>query len=168
MTAPAGVPSRATILVALRELYKGPAWHGPSVLASLRGVDAELASRRPAPGRNTIWELVLHLTHARYLLMRRLDAEPIARFPRKLRKAWWPIAANDSDESAWRSGVELLDTYQNLLIASVERAPAARFTRVRAGQRRTIAHELLGNAFHDAYHAGQIVLLHALFKADSR
>jgi hypothetical protein len=46
-----------------------------------------------------------------------------------------------------------------MLIAAVRRAPPSRLARVRAGQRRTLAHELLGVALHDAYHAGQIKLI---------
>ncbi len=154
-----GAPTRAAILRATTELYAGPAWHGPSVRAALRGVTAATASRRAMPGRNTIWELVLHLAYSRHAVMSRVEAEPIPRFPRRLRKSWWPVAPNDSSEETWRTDLALLDDYQHRLMASIARAPAARLARIRAGQRRTITHELLGNAIHDAYHAGQIKLL---------
>ncbi|MFI5230057.1 MAG: hypothetical protein ACHQWU_13370, partial [Gemmatimonadales bacterium] len=56
-------PDRATILDALEESYTGPAWHGPSVIEALAGVDARTASHKPDADRNSIHELVLHLAH---------------------------------------------------------------------------------------------------------
>jgi uncharacterized damage-inducible protein DinB len=151
-----GSPDRATILRAIREVYSGPAWHGPSVRDTLRGVDAATAARRVAAGRNTIWELVLHLVYSRHRLIQRVEPKPIARLPRKLRKAWWPLPPADPSDAAWNADLNLLNEYQRRLLDSIARAPAARLKRVRGGQRRTVAHELLGLAIHDAYHAGQI------------
>ena len=74
--ATAASPDRATILRSLREAYAGPAWHGPSVRVALRGISAEQAAARPAPGRNTIWELVLHLAYARHGLLLRVATAP--------------------------------------------------------------------------------------------
>jgi DinB family protein len=158
-----GAPDRATIVRAMRELYSGPAWHGPSVRAALRGVTAELASRASSASRNTIWALTLHLAYSRFQLMHRLETDPIDRFPRRLRKAWWPELPEELTPATWRADLKLLDDYQTMLIASVQRAPAARLARVRSGQRRTLAHELLGGALHDAYHAGQIKLIASAF-----
>jgi hypothetical protein len=154
-----GQPDRATVLRALRETYEGPAWHGPSVRASLRGVTALKAAWRPAPGRNSIWELVLHLTYARYRLILRVNPKRRERFPRSLRVVWWPRFPADVSEAAWRADKALLDDYQERLLDEVANATDARLNAVRSGQKRTIAHELLGVAIHDAYHGGQIRLL---------
>ena len=154
-----GQPDRDVITRGLREIYGGPAWHGPSLREALRGVDAEAAARRPAPGRNTIWELVLHLAYGRHRLLLRLGAGEGRQFPRRLTKAWWPAAPAAPTAAAWRADLELLADYHHRLLAAVARASQARLNAVRAGQRRTIAHELLGIAVHDAYHAGQIRLL---------
>jgi hypothetical protein len=35
--------------------YNRKAWHGPNLRQSLRGVTAEDAAWRPAPGRHNIW-----------------------------------------------------------------------------------------------------------------
>lgn len=153
-----GSPDRATILRTIREVYQGPAWHGPSVRDTLRGVDADTAARRVAAGRNTIWELVLHLVYSRHRLIHRIETKPTAKLPRTLRTAWWPLPPATTTDAAWKADLALLDEYQRLLLDSIARAPAARLTRVRGGQRRTVAHELLGLAIHDAYHAGQIRL----------
>ena len=154
-----GQPGRDVIARALREIYGGPAWHGPSLREALRGVGAAQAARRPGPGRNTIWELMLHLAYGRHRLLLRLGEGGARQFPRRLTKAWWPAAPAQPTAAAWRADVELLADYHARLLAAVARAPRARLDAVRLGQRRTIAHELLGVAFHDAYHAGQIRML---------
>jgi hypothetical protein len=44
----------------IRDAVTGSPWHGPSLEASVRGVDAGQAAARPIAGAHTIWELVLH------------------------------------------------------------------------------------------------------------
>jgi uncharacterized damage-inducible protein DinB len=157
-----GQPDRATILRALQEMYAGPAWHGPSVTTSLRGVSAQKAAWRPAPGRNSIWELVLHLAYGRYRLIRRLNPKRRDRFARSLRAEWWPEFPADTSEASWRADKSLLADYHDQLLEEVTAAPEARLNAIRSGQHRTLAHELLGVAVHDAYHGGQIRLLSKL------
>jgi uncharacterized damage-inducible protein DinB len=152
-----GVPSRAAVVRMLREVYGGPSWLGPDVRRLLRQVTARQAAWRPARGRNTIWDLTLHLALTRHIMLGRLTGERAA-FPRPRRSTWWAQAPARPSETAWRADVALLGELQQRLVRVVERAPAARLARVRSGGR-TIAHELLGAATHDAYHAGQIALL---------
>lgn len=45
----------------LQRAFDGRAWHGPSVMAFLSGVDADQATIRPLKDRHTIWELVLYI-----------------------------------------------------------------------------------------------------------
>lgn len=165
---PEATPSKDVLLRLLREVYRGPAWHGPSVRDSLRGVTAAQAQRRPAPGRNSIWELVLHLAYARHRMViriARLQAGEITRFPHRLRKAWWPLPPEKQDAPAWKADLALLDTYQDRLLNAIEAAPPTVLARHRAGSSRSLGQELAGNAIHDAYHAGQIRLLHLMLDA---
>jgi uncharacterized damage-inducible protein DinB len=156
----AAEPSRELIAWTLAESYAGPAWHGPTVRDALRGITAAQAARRVAPGRNTIWDLVRHLTYGRHLVMRRLNPKsPIEKFPYPLRRSWWPVLPKDQSEQAWRADRALLDDYHSRLLAAVANASDAALRRRRARNRRTIAQELLGLALHDTYHAGQIRLL---------
>jgi len=160
-------PDRDTIIRLIDEVYRGPAWHGPSVRACLRGVDHVAATWRLGPKRNTIWELVLHLAYARKWFLGRLVTKPVGKFPRKLRASWWPEMPSDQSASAWTADLELLDTFHGRLLQAIANAPASSLQRVRSGKKFTIAHELLSLAPHDTYHAGQIRLL-ALTAADSR
>ena len=159
------VPDRATILAMLEESYAGPAWHGPSVLEALDGISAPAAARKVHPERNSIWELVLHLAHGRYLLAERTTGEPTGPFPREIREPWWPVSPADTSNAAWRADLALLDEQQRMLIDAIQRAAPAQLARVPQGSQQSVARQLLGMALHDSYHAGQIRLL-ALTLAD--
>lgn len=163
--ATAASPDGATIVRSLCEAYAGPAWHGPSVSVALRGISAEQAAARPAPGRNTIWELVLHLAYARHgllLRVRRFHEVEVPSFPRKLRTSWFPELPQELNEAAWKRDLALLRAYQERLVGAIEGMPAEALRRCRPGKSRSIGSELLGLALHDAYHAGQIRLLDRL------
>jgi len=45
----------------LENAFDGGAWHGPTLLELLAGVDAQTAAAHPLPGAHSIWELVLHI-----------------------------------------------------------------------------------------------------------
>jgi hypothetical protein len=146
----------------LREVYAGPAWHGPSVKESLDGVSAMVATERLASDRNSIWELVLHLAHGRHLLADRVR-NTTTEFPRRLREPWWPIIDYETTDAAWRDDLELLDACHARFMDAVVRATPAQLARVPDGSDHAIADQLLGMAVHDGYHAGQIrqIFLHA-------
>jgi uncharacterized damage-inducible protein DinB len=152
-------PTKPVLRRALEEVYRGPAWHGASLLTTLRTIGPAEASRRAAPGRNTIWELVLHLAYTRHRLLLRLGSSTVGRFPRPLRTAWWPRMPDPASRGAWHADLELLSDYQDRLLTALARAPQSRLRRRRSGQPNPIGFELLGVAMHDAYHTGQIRLL---------
>lgn len=156
-------PGKVALAAILREMYRGPAWHGPALRSVLRGVDHEEARLRAGPGRNSIWELVLHLACTRQRMLGRLagvaGGESPGRFPRRLRKAWWPETPDEATEETWRADLTLLDDYQERLVRAVEEAPEEVLARHRPGKPWPIGGELLRMAPHDAYHTGQIRLI---------
>jgi len=156
-------PSARVLIRALREMYAGPAWHGPSLRGVLRGLTHEEAQRRAGPGRNSIWELVLHLADVRHMVVDRLSRAAggtgAGRFPRRLRKRWWPSLPEALTAEAWEADLDLLYRCQERLLEAVGDASEATLAHRRKGQPRTLADEVLGVALHDAYHAGQIRLL---------
>jgi hypothetical protein len=159
-TAPA--PSPEAIARAVTEIYRGPAWHGPSVRAALRGVTAARASWRPGPGRNSIHDLVLHLMYTRHRMLGRLEAmqgRKSTRFPRPMRSAWFPRGPTRLDEATWSEDLKLLERYQRKVLGALASVDPAALALRRRGSTRTLGAELMGMAFHDAYHAGQIRLL---------
>jgi uncharacterized damage-inducible protein DinB len=158
-------PSREILVAELDEVYRGPAWHGPSVLEALDGVTAARAYAHPQPERHSIWELVRHLTHGRHLMTERLT-ESSFEFPQAVREPWWPVAPREPSEAAWREDLGLLDECHRRLVEAVRGASDAQLERRPNPGDQTLAQQLLGTAIHDAYHAGQIRLL-ALTSASS-
>ena len=150
--------NRALLIELLDEAYRGPAWHGPSVKEALHGVSAETAAATPIPGRNSIWDLVLHLAHGRHLLLERL-LDATLDFPREIREPWWPVAHPDTTEAAWLRDLELLEECHVHLVDAIAQATDAQLDRVPKGSDQDLTRQLLGMAMHDAYHAGQMRLI---------
>jgi hypothetical protein len=150
------------LIAAALQPRRGQAWHGgPTLVRSIRGVDAALARWRPASGRHTIWELVLHAAYWDYAVRRRLLGPHIVRFPRS--PANWPAMPRPASEEAWAADRALLAEQHRLLVEAVEGFPPARLgRRVSGGRRWTYGDTILGITIHDAYHAGQIQLLKRL------
>jgi uncharacterized damage-inducible protein DinB len=158
-------PDTDLILAELDEVYRGPAWHGPAVLEALDGVDSALAATQVAPGRNSIWDLVLHLAHGRHILIERLRHTTFE-FPRSVREPWWPHASVETGEAAWRRDLALLDEYHEMLVQAVRSASPQQLARVPDGAEHSVARQLLGMVHHDAYHAGQIRILALVAKGE--
>jgi len=153
------------LLAALEEAYKGPAWHGPSLRASLSRVTAKQAAQRPAPGRHNIWELTVHAAYWKYAVRRQLLGGPRGSFNEE-GSNWFQRAAAKLDpvlkEKLWRQDLAALNREHQSLLQAVrkiresqldQRVPKSKYTR-----RKMIA----GVAFHDVYHAGQIQLIKRL------
>jgi hypothetical protein len=143
-------------------------WHGgPSPVGALRGVTAAAAAWRPAPGRNTIWELSLHIAYWKYTVRRHLEGGASARFPR--RPANFPAQPDPANEPAWTRDVALLRGEHERLVAAVRALSGDRLGRVPPeGRRWTFGELVLGIAAHDAYHTGQVQLLKRLWQDRAR
>lgn len=156
---------RAFLLEALAEAFEGPAWHGPSLSSSIKGVRVHEALWRPAKGRNCIWELVIHAAYGKYLVASRLEPDVEREFGRRLAKAWWPRLPDPADARAWRADQQLLTHWHEGLVEVCRRVPDKRLRDRRLQSRFTLAREVHGLALHDIYHAGQIRLLRRLYAA---
>jgi len=136
----------------LDEAYNRKSWHGPNLRSALKGVTAEEAAWRIAPGRHTIWELALHAAYWKYVVRRRLTGEKRGSFP--LPGSDFFERLEDISESAWKKDLEILAEQHRLLRASVSALK-------RPSQKQR--HLIRGAAAHDLYHAGQIRLLHRFY-----
>ena len=147
----------------LHEAFRGPAWHGPALLPTLRGVDEALAAWRPSAGRHSIREIVVHAAWWKHTVRRRITGDRDATFPYRGRN-WFTLPPGEDSagfERSWRDDVRLLGAEHEALAASVAKLPARAATRiVHAGQ--TAAFNIRGAGAHDIYHAGQIQLIKAL------
>ena len=161
---------RDELLRLLNEAYHGPAWHGPSLRAALRGVSADEAAWRAGADRPTIWELALHAAYTKHRVVGRLLA-PAPAFARKLARAWWPqpdAEASVHPEAAWRRDLDVLHQSHRRLVEAVAEVPIARLLARRRGSQRLLGAEVAGVALHDVYHAGQIRLLRRLHALGER
>ena len=95
------------LLQILDQGYTHGAWHGPTLRQSLRGVSAQMAAWRPAPGRHNIWELTVHAAYWKYIARRRLLGEKRGSFV--LKGSNWFKRPVELSERAWKSDLALLD-----------------------------------------------------------
>jgi hypothetical protein len=156
------------LLAMLDEAYGGPAWHGPSLRSSLRGVTQVEAGWRPAAGRHSIWELAVHAAYWKYGVRRRLLGEGGHRFGEK-GSNWFgrPRGANDrSSAKAWRRDRALLARMHKQLREVVGTLADSELDRRCRGSRHTPRRMIAGIVMHDVYHAGQIQLLKRLARPE--
>ena len=139
----------------LKTTFEGPAWHGPAVLEQLRDVTPAEAAARPIAGAHTIWELVLHLSGAYDLVLRRLRGDGRQLTPSED----WPPMAKPTDAN-WQEAIASLRGRNEATRHAVLRFDPARLTLPLVPEPPYTAYEqLIGLTQHDLYHAGQIALL---------
>ena len=144
----------------LDETFKGPAWHGPALLASLRGVTAGTAVWRPGRGRHNIAEIVVHAAYWKHQVRQRVTGTR-ERFALSGRD--WFVREGEGD---WPWDVRLLVAEHRRLRAAVAGMSERELRRVvHRGQ--TARQNIRGIAAHDVYHAGQIQLLKRLAQRSS-
>ena len=128
--------------------FRGPAWHGPSLLEALEGLDAVAAGARPLSGAHSIAEVAAHAAAWKRIAADRARGEDWRDVPSA---EDWPRPAS---WEAVRSGLErahadLLEAVGSLGERELSRSLGDT----------SLAETLLGVAQHDVYHAGQVALL---------
>ncbi|MGD8747117.1 MAG: DinB family protein [Balneolaceae bacterium] len=139
-------------------------WHGgPTLMGSLRGVDAKQAAWKPAPDRHSIWELALHIAYWNYSVRRHFDTEAPKGFSRS--PSNFPEIP-DTSEKAWKEDKLLITNEHNKLIVVVKGFPQSRLgEKVDTLKQWTYAQLLTGVMVHDAYHIAQIQLMKRLYSS---
>ncbi len=150
----------ATLLDVLDAAFARKGWHGPPLMATLRPLDPETALWRPGPGRHNIWEIALHTAYWKYIARRRIAGGAGGRFPRP--GSNHPKLPARPDAGAWEEDLALIQNEHDLLREVVAALSPSRLDKPvgRAGW--TAAATIHGVAAHDAYHAGQIRLIHRM------
>ena len=145
--------NRDLLLRILDDAYERKAWHGTNLRGSLRGVTADEALWRPAPGRHNIWELAVHCAYWKYAVRRKLTGEKRGSFARK-GSNWLPPGEK------WEDDVRMLGREHRALRSAIEKATPQQLTK--------LERLIYGAAAHDAYHTGQIQLIKRLRGRDGR
>ena len=148
------------LLRAIDDGFDHAAWHGPNLRGSLRGLSAEQAAWRPARGRHNIWELAIHAAYWKYAVRRRLVGGKRGNFT--LRGSNWFLRDYPSNQKAWHKDLALLDEEHRLLRTAVAQVDPSKLHQRPSRKGRPLIDYVLGIAFHDVYHAGQVRLLKRL------
>ena len=134
--------------------FVGPAWHGPSFMESLNGVDATLANRRPIEAGHTIWEFVLHISITIDVVLGRMEGKMGALSD----DMFWSSPAS-TDEASWQNLLAELPKKHETLVAAIRAFDAAKLDEPLFSSGSSAVNNFLGHAQHNAYHAGQIAIL---------
>jgi hypothetical protein len=151
-------PSRvetARLADQLERAFRGGARHGPSLDEALDGVDTATAAARPIAGAHSIAELTGHVAFWIDAACRRMRGEVIGNVPQEVD---FPPHAASSDE-AWRRTRAGLEQAHRKLHAALLALADEQLDGAVTGSDPTVRGQLLGILQHNAYHAGQIVLL---------
>lgn len=141
------------------QAYDRKSWHGTNLRGSIRGLDAAIASWRPATGRHNIWEIVVHAAYWKYVVKRRITGEKRGTFPLK-GSNWFERPGDCSDINAlWKADRTLLGSTHRDLRDVIAGLKPVRLAKAAHGGRETVFSLVSGIAAHDLYHAGQIQLL---------
>ncbi|MCI0434991.1 MAG: DinB family protein [Gemmatimonadetes bacterium] len=141
----------------LEEGYGPGAWHGPDLQSAVSDVSADIALLRPAPGRHSIAEIVLH--HAWFVrsVIEQLTGRPCEPFVMD-GEEWFAIDAGAGP--GWPEITATLNRLQNELAEAVKDAGAGRSEAAIPVAEQF--HLVLGITCHAVYHAGQIQLVRRL------
>ncbi len=144
---------------AINEGYQTPAWHGPNLKDALEGISPEEAAFRPTAGRHNIQELIVHSAYWKRQVRNRISGggEP---FPES-GSDWFPRTSPDPDALA--ADLERLEAEHVALLEAVDSLPPERLEDLVSADQGTFRRSILGVAFHDVYHAGQIMILRKLY-----
>jgi uncharacterized damage-inducible protein DinB len=144
---------RQEIIELLRRTFDGAAWHGPSVMETLRKVLPEELGHRIG-NSHTLIELVEHMTAWRRFAIEKMrgnttyDVDEQANFPKV-----------DPNQESWQITLQQFEDSQLLLLEQLEQMDDSRLEQLVEGRNYSYSIMLHGLIHHDVYHLGQIVLL---------
>jgi hypothetical protein len=140
----------------LERNFDGPAWHGPSIREVLDELPAEQAGVR-LNGSHSPVEIVLHMNVWRQYVIRlikgdhSLASEQECTFPR----------VNELDDYSWSNAIVNLDQSQAELLRLWKHFSDQELDHIVPGGRDYTWYVLFhGILQHDAYHLGQLQLMH--------
>jgi uncharacterized damage-inducible protein DinB len=137
----------------LDKAFRGPAWHGPSLLEALSGVSAVQAAARPLASAHTIAEIANHARAWKAIVRRRVLGEPVADVPTE--QDWPP--PDGVGPAAWETAQTLLEQEHLRLMSALANLPEPALDLAVGDD--SAADVLRGSILHDVYHAGQVMLL---------
>jgi uncharacterized damage-inducible protein DinB len=139
----------------LRSVYRGPAWHGPSISENLKGIEAAQAASHPISGAHSIWEIVHHVTAWEREVVQFLGGKPHVTMQGE--EDWPPV--KDTSEEAWEKTVTDLRAAHTALADAIKRFNEDDLEKIVPGRDFPWFIVLHGIIHHSLYHSGQIAML---------
>ena len=118
-------------------------------------VSAKIRTKRPGPGRHSIWELLEHLRIAQEDILR-YTLDPSWRSP-EWPTGYWPGDKGPVSDRRWSASVSAFLADLEEACALVRDRSRDLTARIPHGEGRTYLRQALLIADHNAYHLGQIV-----------
>ncbi len=138
--------------------FHGGAWHGPSVLESLKNLTPKEASFK-APGIHTIAELIYHITSWRIFTLKRLQGDSEYQIDTD-KKNFGPT--DKVDQFELETLLMELSLSHDELLKEMDNQKDGMLDTIVPGSEYTYYTLLHGIIQHDIYHTGQIILLKKL------
>lgn len=146
----------------LRRVHRGNAWHGPSLHEALDGVTADMATTKVLPSAHSIHALTHHVAAWAHEVLQRLHGRA-AQAPDE---GDFPDPALAVDDLAWSRLLARMDAVHAEVIEAVLALDASLLEQKAGdedspplGTGHSYQGMINGLVQHDAYHAGQILML---------
>jgi len=130
-------------------------WGHQGLRAALRGLSLEEARWTPGRGVHSVWEQINHVAHWKRYVLERVRGRS-----RQTNQAWPPSGRTAAE---LHRALAVLERLHRDLQGAVLKLSADAFE-VGGGPRYSTTQLLLGEAAHDAYHTGQILLTRKLYR----
>lgn len=148
----------------LRRSLKGEAWHGPSLLEVVDGLNAKSALARPMANAHTIWEIVRHVTVDAAEVLGRLRGVARDLTPQDD----WPTVDPSSDDEQWQANLEQLKNVHEELFREIDEIDNSKLDDPIVEGFSSAYITLHGLVQHNLYHAGQIAVLRTVTKTSTK
>jgi len=145
--------ARDVLLKAMAYGLHESGWHA-SLLDAVRPLSAERAKWRPAPDRNSIHDIVRHVTHWKRKVLEGWEAMSSKEAFEAYEAFDWQRSA--TDDASWDADLAELESVSRALLDAVAAMDDVTLASPDPGGRQPRLFNYLNVATHDAYHAGQV------------
>lgn len=139
----------------LKTTFEGDACHGPSLMDTLKDVDADEARMRPIEWRHTIWEIVNHCAYWMDAVAEALKEKEMPHIVPGSDEDWPQMGATEED---WIGAKEDLRKSHLALVSALAGFDESHLGSTVPGRSYTYQKILHGISDHNVYHAGQIAV----------
>lgn len=145
---------------ALRRLYEGEVWHGPSIKEILIDITPEQAVKRLTPKSKNIAEYLIHITNWRTFALEKLTGGDTFDIILNSEADWSVV--NEITKDKWEEIQEAYEESQKEILEVLETYTDRKLENIVPGRKYSFYTLLYGVIHHDIYHSGQMMLLKRL------